>query len=181
MKKYFLLISAIICAVFLVAPAAKADLMGPYVGIGVNDDASVISGLLGYTVALLDKQGYDDGEATGELEGVLAGLMEITILEDNKYATISWDLTGLGYAAYAVAVKDGNANHSGIQWVYYTVTEAQRIIGGGNVDTLANGAGAISHISLYGAETAIPEPATMLLLGSGLIGLAGFARKRFKK
>jgi hypothetical protein len=37
----------------------------------------------------------------------------------------------------------------------------------------------LSHIEFKGSP--VPEPTTMLLLGAGLVGLAGFGRKRFKK
>ncbi len=40
--------------------------------------------------------------------------------------------------------------------------------------------GKLSHLDTFGS-TPVPEPATMLLLGSGLVGLAGFGRRKFIK
>jgi hypothetical protein len=41
------------------------------------------------------------------------------------------------------------------------------------------GNGSISHVAIYGPTTAVPEPLTMLLLGLGLVGVAGV--RRFRK
>jgi len=36
-------------------------------------------------------------------------------------------------------------------------------------------------VGMEGTTTPVPEPTTMILLGSGLIGLAGYGRKKFFK
>jgi hypothetical protein len=38
--------------------------------------------------------------------------------------------------------------------------------------------GAISHVALYGTATSVPEPATLSLLGAGLIGVFLGRRRR---
>ena len=125
--------------------------------------------------------------STSVILGKISGIMGFDaaaneLFKDESMENLNvgaWDITFdvLEPAGVYLLVKDGNHEPA---WYLFDLMNIPSGVGWNGTDTIEvtsfwpNG-GAISHVSLYG-PTAVPEPMTLILLGFGLLGLAGIRR-----
>lgn len=152
---------------------------GLYLGtvIGENDSAEVIEGALaqlGYVVDITSSSKVDAGE---DWEGNFP--LFVTYADpdgDGGFKSGTWS-TGTPPAALVSFYSVKAAN----DFALYLVSPAAGS-GSWNCENLRTPNGrntpAISHFSGVGTVTDVPEPGTLLLLGSGLLGIGLMRRKR---
>lgn len=144
-----------------------------------NKINEVIGPIMGYAPELY-KQNVGGSE-----EGPFANFYTTEFNTDVSAGTITWDGDAYikGEPLYLL-VKDGRNNPA---WYLFRLNDFDLTAPFGpywdgkgdiNLSGFWPGNGGISHVSIYGKTTSAPEPATLILLGMGLLGIAGIRRRK---
>jgi hypothetical protein len=158
-------------AALIITPSTDTPITGNDPSQAVID--GIIDPLLGSSAELYKQDAGVIGDS-----GTLAGSYETVFNGDLSGGTIEYvggDI--VGPTAYLL-VKDGNQEPA---WYFYNMTADPINWDGMETIVLSNfwpENGSISHVTLYGNSTSVPEAGTLLLFGSGLIGLVGYRRVR---
>lgn len=148
---------------------------------------SIDVGSLDTPMASADLGNSGDGVVLDWVKVVL-GTDDITL--DAKYTDMSWLQTNEA-GTYAIdfqtdspeyfLVKTGNISGSSFTHFLFLNNESfswgvVNLSAQLGIQSITN-VGKISHVDEFKTAAPVPEPATLLLLGSGLLGLAGFRKK----
>jgi hypothetical protein len=113
----------------------------------------------------------------------LVGGGDVGVMEPNSSTDLSdglrfEDINGVSYMFFFSLAGGGDLADTGIPsggFSGFFVNENND----GSFTFLAGGGGNNSYFGKSSAETTVPEPTSLLMLGSGLVGLAGVVRRRF--
>ncbi|MBN1380422.1 MAG: PEP-CTERM sorting domain-containing protein [Deltaproteobacteria bacterium] len=142
-----------------------------------NPDAGDVATIVGYSGTFVE---YYKQDLAGPETGSFASSYETEFFNtptDPEDATITY-ISGSslsGYSPLYLLVKDGK--HDPIWYIFDLVALSWNGTDDIELTDFWVGKGAISHVALYGPTTMVPEPAILILLGLGLIGIAGMRKK----